>query len=146
LNRKIIKDGISHASAFRKDEIEKTRTKQFSAFFLTNSYLAEFFPSSVRGKYISLCAMIGLVGVPVTTIMAAATPSPVKNRKIIKDGISHASAFRKDEIEKALIEHWGVKLSTIADITAASFLGMFLGASIGGRLSEIKKIDDSESG
>ena len=30
--RKIIKDGMSHASAFRKDEIEKTRTKQFSAF------------------------------------------------------------------------------------------------------------------
>ena len=32
--------------------------------------------------------------------MAAATPSPVKKRKIIKDGMSHASAFRKDEIEK----------------------------------------------
>ena len=29
-----------------------------------------------------------------------------------------------------------MKLSTIADITAASFLGMFLGASIGGRLSD----------
>ncbi len=29
------------------------------------------FPSSVRGKYISLCAMIGLIGVPVTNVVSA---------------------------------------------------------------------------
>lgn len=47
-----------------------------------------------------------------------------------------ADLFTLSNVAPALIEHWGVKLSTIADITAASFLGMFLGASIGGRLSD----------
>lgn len=41
------------------------------AMVITNSYLAEFFPSSVRGKYISFCAMIGLIGVPITNIVSA---------------------------------------------------------------------------
>lgn len=47
-----------------------------------------------------------------------------------------ADLFTLSNVAPALIEHWGVKLSVIADITAASFLGMFLGASIGGRLSD----------
>ncbi len=47
-----------------------------------------------------------------------------------------ADLFTLSNVAPALIEHWGVKLSTIADITAASFLGMFLGASLGGRLSD----------
>ncbi|MCY7749298.1 MFS transporter [Bacillus inaquosorum] len=42
-----------------------------AAMVITNSYLAEFFPSSVRGKYISFCAMIGLIGVPITNIVSA---------------------------------------------------------------------------
>ncbi|BDG82334.1 putative metabolite transport protein YyaJ [Bacillus subtilis] len=42
-----------------------------AAMIITNSYLAEFFPSSVRGKYISFCAMIGLIGVPITNIVSA---------------------------------------------------------------------------
>ncbi|MFP3675024.1 MFS transporter, partial [Bacillus sp. SIMBA_031] len=42
-----------------------------AAMLVTNSYLAEFFPSSVRGKYISLCAMIGLIGVPVANVVSA---------------------------------------------------------------------------
>ncbi|WP_445491418.1 MFS transporter [Niallia sp. 03133] len=42
-----------------------------AAMIVTNSYLAEFFPSNVRGKYISFCAMIGLIGIPITNIVSA---------------------------------------------------------------------------
>ncbi|WP_340640066.1 MFS transporter [Bacillus atrophaeus] len=47
-----------------------------------------------------------------------------------------ADLFTLSNVAPALIEHWGIKLSTIANVTAASFLGMFLGASLGGRLSD----------
>lgn len=42
-----------------------------SAMIVTNSYLAEFFPSNVRGKFTTLCAMAGLIGVPITNIVSA---------------------------------------------------------------------------
>ncbi|RYL94934.1 MFS transporter [Sporolactobacillus sp. THM7-4] len=42
-----------------------------AAMIVTNSYLAEFFPSNVRGKYTTLCAMTGLVGVPITNVVSA---------------------------------------------------------------------------
>lgn len=42
-----------------------------AAMIVTNSYLAEFFPSKVRGKYTTLCAMIGLIGVPITNLVSA---------------------------------------------------------------------------
>lgn len=45
-----------------------------------------------------------------------------------------ADLFTLSNVAPALIEHWGIPLSTIANVTAASFLGMFLGASLGGRL------------
>lgn len=47
-----------------------------------------------------------------------------------------ADLFTLSNVAPALIEHWGIPLSTIANVTAASFLGMFLGASLGGRLSD----------
>jgi MFS transporter, putative metabolite:H+ symporter len=42
-----------------------------AAMIVTNSYLAEFFPTNVRGKYISFCAMVGLIGVPITNAVSA---------------------------------------------------------------------------
>ena len=37
---------------------------------VTNTYIAEMFPASVRGKYQTLAIMFGIMGTPVTTWIA----------------------------------------------------------------------------